>query len=397
MSAAIVVGGGIGGLTAGLALAAKGWEVTVLERVLSLRPAGSALLLAPNALRALGMISGDLVAELRGLSALQGDGGIRDARGAWLSRNDAGLALERYGYPMIAILRTALVDMLTSRLPGGALRLGTVVTGVDADAGTVALASGEVLAGDLIVAADGVHSATRRALFPGHPPAAFLGLTGWQAIVDAGDLTPHAGTTWGRGGEFGAIPLADGRLYVFAEQAAAVPMALRSGAEEKAELLSLYGDFHDPIPAIIRRIAPDRIIHNDSRSVRTPLPAMHHGTVAMLGDAAHAMAPNLGQGACQAIEDAVTLAYYVDSEPSVPAAVARYSAARLPRVTLIARRSEQIARMATARRPIAVALRNAFIRLMGAFGPSAALRQADFVMRWNHPAVEPALPAPSAT
>jgi 2-polyprenyl-6-methoxyphenol hydroxylase-like FAD-dependent oxidoreductase len=402
MSTAIVIGGGIGGLTAALALAGKGWEVSVLERAPALKPVGSALLISPNALRALETIPGGLVPELHALAAMQGDGGMKDDRGRWLSRNDAGLAAGRYGHPVVAALRSELIEMLASRLPVGVLRLATTVTSVDAEAGSVTLATGEVLGADLVVAADGVRSATRAALFPGHPAAEFLGLTGWQAIVDGRGLATHVGTSWGRGGEFGTIPLADGRTYVFAEQAVRTPMALRSGAEEKAELRRLYGGFHDPIPELLSRLDPDGIIHNDVYAVSTPLPAMHSGRVAMLGDAAHAMAPNLGQGACQAIEDAVTLAFYLGDDDALPTAVAvpdalaRYSSARLPRTTLMVRRSELIARLATARNPFAIALRNAFLRGLGLFGPSAALRQSDFVMRWDHPAVTPtAVPHPS--
>ncbi|MEW9873647.1 FAD-dependent monooxygenase [Arthrobacter sp. HS15c] len=129
--------------------------------------------------------------------------------------------------------------------------------------------------------------------------------------------------------------------------------------------------------------------------MRRPLPALHRGKVAILGDAAHAMAPNLGQGACQAVEDAVTLAYCVAAADAVADGLADYTAARLPRTSLIVRRSEQIARLATARNPVVRRLRNGMLRSMAFFGPSAALRQADFVMRWDHPALSPAGPQSS--
>ena len=102
MKHAIVVGAGIGGLTAGLALARDGWQVQVLERASQLRPVGVAIVLAPNALRALGRVSGELVDELRAESAIQGAAGVRDHRGRWLTRDDPDIALARYGYPALA-------------------------------------------------------------------------------------------------------------------------------------------------------------------------------------------------------------------------------------------------------------------------------------------------------
>lgn len=392
---AVVIGAGIGGLTSALALAAKGWDVEVIERAQALKPVGYALVVMPNAQRALAAIPGGIVPQIHALAAIQGEGGIRNARGAWLSHNDAALALERYGHPAVAIRRADLVRMLAANLPAGALRLHTVAVSVDAEAGEVMLDTGEVLRGDLVVAADGVRSMTRTTVFPGHPAPAFAGLTAWQALIPGDGLRTLAGNTWSRGGEFGTLPLADGYLYVVAEAAVDAPLPKRSGDEEKAELMRRFGDLPAPSPDVIARIDPAAIIRADIYSMRMPLPAFHRGLVAILGDAAHAMAPNLGQGACQAIEDAVTLAYCVAAADTVADGLADYTAARLPRTSLIVRRSEQIARLATARNPVVRSLRNGMLRAMALLGSSAALRQADFVMSWEHPAISPGGPPPS--
>ncbi|PTT68820.1 FAD-dependent monooxygenase [Arthrobacter sp. HMWF013] len=384
---AIIIGAGIGGLTAALALAGKGWDVQVMERTPELKPVGYALAMAPNAQRALDAIPGGIVAKIHALAALQGDGGIRNARGAWLSRNDSAVALERYGHPFVVVRRAELVGMLHSLLPQGYLRLGTAATAVNADDGGVTLDTGEVLRGDLVVAADGIHSRTRPALFPGHPAPAFAGLTAWQAVIAADGVGTYIGTTWSSGGEFGMLPMTDGWLYVFAEAAVDAPMLRGGHGDEKAELTRRFGHLYAPIPDVIARIDGSSILRTDIHTMRVPLPSFHVGKVAILGDAAHAMAPNLGQGACQAIEDAVTLAYCVTSAGTVGGGLADYTAARLPRTSLMVRRSEALARLATARHPLARALRNGLLRAMGLLGPSAALRQADFVMRWDHPAV----------
>lgn len=384
---AIIIGAGIGGLTAALALAGKGWDVQVIERTPELRPVGYALTIAPNAQRALDAIPGGIVAEIHALAALQGDGGVRNSRGAWLSRNDSAIAMERYGHPFVVVRRAELVGMLHSLLPAGSVRLGTAATAVNAQDGEVTLDTGEVLRGDLVVAADGIHSRTRPALFPGHPAPAFAGLTAWQAVIEADGIGPYIGTTWSSGGEFGMLPMANGWLYVFAEAAVDAPAPRGGHGDEKAELTRRFGHLHAPIPAVIAGIAGSSILRTDIHTMKVPLPSFNVGKVAILGDAAHAMAPNLGQGACQAIEDAVTLAYCVSGAGTVAAGLAEYTAARLPRTSLMVRRSEGMARLATARHPLSRTLRNGMLRALGLLGPSAALRQADFVMRWDHPAV----------
>lgn len=384
---ATIIGAGIGGLTAGLALAGRGWDVQVLERTPSLRPVGYALIMAPNAQRALDTIPGGIVKQIHALATLQGEGGIRTARGGWLSRNDAALAEERYGHPAVVLRRADLVEMLAANLPSGSLRTGTTVTRVDEEAGGVTLEGGKVLRADLLVAADGIRSAARETLFPGHPGPVFAGLTAWQTLVPSKGIDYQVGTTWSRGGEFGMLPMKDGQLYVFAEAAADEPLPRRTGAQEKAELVRRFGGLRPPIPEVIERIDEAALLRADIHSMQVPLPAFHRGRAAILGDAAHAMAPNLGQGACQAIEDAVTLAYVLDRSSSIPEGLADYTAARMSRATLIVRRSEQVARFATMRNPAGQVLRNSMLRAMGLLGSSAALRQADFVMRWDHPAV----------
>ncbi|MET9112246.1 FAD-dependent oxidoreductase, partial [Streptomyces zhihengii] len=119
---AVVVGSGIGGLTAAVALHQRGWEVTVLERAPSLAPVGAGIALAPNSQRALDVIG--LGEEIRSLAAWQGAGGMRTPAGRWLSRTDATAAAERFGGPLVLLHRATLVERLAARLPGGAVRTG---------------------------------------------------------------------------------------------------------------------------------------------------------------------------------------------------------------------------------------------------------------------------------
>src|SRR5580692_3411784 len=122
---AVVIGAGIGGLAAGVALGRAGWTVTVLERALALEPVGSGLGIGPNALHALDALG--LGADVRGFAAVQGSGGIRRADGRWLVRTDLGAVARRFGDPQLMALRADLTSLLADHLPDGALRTGTAV------------------------------------------------------------------------------------------------------------------------------------------------------------------------------------------------------------------------------------------------------------------------------
>jgi len=169
---AVVIGAGIGGLAAAAGLHAAGWDVTVCERAAAVEPVGSGLALAPNGLRALDAIGiGDAVRA----QAVPQQMGIRSPGGRWLLRgNTEHMVRTRFGDPIILLPRTVLVDALLTRVPDQAIALSTEVTSVlPGGSGTarVATTAGELEAG-LVVAADGIGSATRAALFPDHPGCA---------------------------------------------------------------------------------------------------------------------------------------------------------------------------------------------------------------------------------
>ena len=183
---------------------------------------------------------------------------------------------------------------------------------------------------------------------------------------------------------FGAVPLADGRVYCYAT--AFVPPGQRSG-DETAELKRRFGGWHDPIPALIASASPDAVLHDDVYWMAEPPPAYHDGRVAILGDAAHAMTPNLGQGACQAIEDAIVLASV--ASPSTGAAIdlAPYTAARLPRTRMVVRGSYRATRMSGLTSRPATALRDTGISLVGRLGPRVMLRQLAPIASWTPPSL----------
>lgn len=397
---AVIAGAGLGGLTAAVALHQQGWAVTVCERAPELRPVGSGLAVAANGLRALDVVGvGDAV---RGLAAIQGDAAVQRPDGRVLSRTSGEAIERRFGEPVVLAVRSALHELLAARLPDGAIRLGTPAIGIDPggeDAPARLLTDGgpRELEADLVVAADGVDSVLRATLFPERPRPRFSGFTAWRMLVPAPSQPYLPGETWGRGRVFGVTPLADGRIYAYAADRCPQPRATPSaGVDGQAELLRLFGSWHAPIPGLIAAADPASILHHDIYEQAEPLPTLHVGRVAILGDAAHAMTPHLGQGACQAFEDAVTLAVLVaDAGPeAVPAALAEYTALRRPRTIDIVRRSRRVGAFTQARSRPAVAVRDMTVRITDKLFGDAVLRSMDSVLAWQPPSPIARVPHP---
>ncbi|WP_037682569.1 FAD-dependent monooxygenase [Streptomyces cellulosae] len=374
---AIVVGGGIGGLAAGVALTRSGWQVRVLERSGAFGEVGAGLSLWPNGVRALEALGvGDQVRE-QALTETQA--GIRNTSGRWLSRTDTQELARRFG-PVVMIHRAQLFDILRTALPVGTLCADARVTTVGLRGRRVEVHYGKgVSQADLLVAADGINSTVRRSLWPQAPAPQYAGYTAWRAVVDTGRRLSGGGESWGRGERVGIAPLADGRTYLFC--VADAPEGQRSPGNELAEMRRRFGRWHDPIPRLLTAAHEEAVMRHDIYAL-PPLPSFVTGRAALLGDAAHAMTPNLGQGANQALEDAVTLAVLLDAYPDVESALAAYDRRRRPRTQRIARRSHRIGIAAQWHSAPAAALRDLLLRLAPG---SAMLNALAPVLSWQPP------------
>ncbi|MCI2237553.1 FAD-dependent monooxygenase [Paenibacillus sp. TRM 82003] len=374
---AVVVGGGIGGLATGLALRRAGWDVHVRERTADgAAAAGAGLVLWPNAVHCLQVLG---VAEaVRERASVLHRSTLRRPSGRSLSRVDAHELARRCGQPLLGIARADLSEVLTRALGRDALHLGHEVT----DPASVEA--------DLVVGADGIGSLVRRSLWPDGARPVHRGYTAWRALVPGADRLRGTGAedgaseTWGRGERFGTVPVGGAGTYVYAT--ANAPRGARAG-DELAELRRRFGRWHEPVPALLAAIEPGTVLRHDVHDLPPGATALHRGRTALVGDAGHAMEPNLGQGACLALEDAVVLAHALEAEGSVPSALSRYDRERARRVAALARRSRHLGHLARGAHPALTSARDAAVLVTPA---RLALRAAGRAADWRPPTSPPA-------
>jgi len=361
---AIVVGGGIGGLSAAIALRRAGVQAEVYERRPELREAGAGISLWPNATRQLrrwGLLDDVL---RRGFRFVTGE--MRDPRGAVLTR----MHLPAADAPSVLIHRGDLHAVLADALPPWAVRTGAglvsfreVAGGVEADFGRAGRAQGPFLVG-----ADGLRSAVRRGLLGDGEPL-YRGYRVWRGVAAAGAVEWASLTeTLGRGQRFGIVPVGGGRVAWWAT--ANEPEDADDAVEgRKARLLRLFGDWHRPVPQLIEATEEGEILRHGTYD-RPPVRHWGRGRVTLLGDAAHPATPNLGQGGCLAIEDAAVLARSLAETDDVPAALRAFEARRFRRTARITRESLRYGRVGQWQHAGAVRLRETLLRL----APSAVTR-----------------------
>ncbi len=391
---AVIIGAGVGGLAAANALYRSGWQVTVLERADALRPIGAGIAMPPNAMHALDAVDADgmtLGARVRAVGVSSGAIGARRSDGSWIFRPNGDPVGRRFGYPVYSLVRTELLAVFAGQLPGDAIRFGEPAHVTDPGTADrrarVETANGQVFEADLVVAADGGRSAVRQTLFPDHPGPADGGYTIWWMLAPSlGDKEEIlASESMGKGTVWGTWALNDGRVYAYATVLKDLLAAGNGFTDDPlSQLRAHFSGWYPQIQHILDAVDPASVYRDDARWMRTALPAYHVGRVALLGDAAHPMTPDLGQGGSQSIEDAVVLAKVLSEADGDMRALASYTAVRLPRTMDIVKRSKRMSAFHHASKPVGMFLRDQALRLsssertVGLF-----LRSFDPVFGWK--------------
>jgi salicylate hydroxylase len=358
-----VIGAGLGGLGAAIALRQRGAEVTVHERAPQLGEVGAGIQLGPNAIRVLRALG--LFETLRPLAA-------EPSNSVSLNWNDArlryrepmkGVFEAKFHAPYVMAHRADLHRVLAEQLPATCIRLDTRCTGVSTqgDAAVASFADGSQVEADVVVGADGINSIVRETQF-GQQPVRFTEQMAWRCIVPIEFVPTHVGIArdeyvgWiGPDGHVICYPIRGGALYnIFAghvtsewvEESWAVPSSVE-------ELLAGYQGWH---PALLDMLSHVSDCYKWGIRDRDPLPRWTDGAITLLGDAAHPMMPTLAQGACMALEDGFVLARSLAQHAGDPKrGLAAYEAVRRPRasrVVLQARQQFQNNRMNPAPPPL---------------------------------------------
>jgi 2-polyprenyl-6-methoxyphenol hydroxylase-like FAD-dependent oxidoreductase len=343
-----IIGGGIGGLTAALALRQFGFEPQIFEQAPQLLGVGAAILVWPNAMRVLHRLGlADTIREQSG--CLEKSSWLR-----WDGQKLNSFLFPRTDLPAVAVHRAQLQQILLGALPPESIHLDHVFAGYKQlpDRVIVRFENAASFESDILIGADGLHSRARHQLLNDGPPTDH-DYAAWRGVVPHTFPSVQSATAteiYGRGQRFGIGPLGGGKVGWWASANKSLLKDRKpgpGGAEDhessRAELLRLFGNWCKPIPDLIRATPSDALIRN-AVTDRASVEQWGTGAITLLGDAIHPMTPNLGQGGCLAIEDAAVLArclkkYAPNGEISEPRATA----------SLALRRFETVRRTRTAR------------------------------------------------
>ncbi|WP_159636755.1 FAD-dependent monooxygenase [Sphingobacterium composti Ten et al. 2007 non Yoo et al. 2007] len=368
-----IIGGGVAGLTAAIGLNQLGCEFLVFEQAKELKGIGAGFGLAANAMQALDLLGLKKGVEKIGFYTCSYN--ILDQCGNVLLAPDTKKLSRQYNQDNFTIHRADLHFYLLNQLPNENVILGKKAIHFEENAETITVSfeDGSTIKCKYLLIADGVKSPLRQQLLP-HSTPRYSGYTCWRATIDKSSIQLDQGSeTWGKQGRFGMTPLVGNRIYWYAcvNSEANNPIFRNYTVED---LTRHFKDYHSPIPTILAKTKNEDLIWNDIIDIK-PLTHLAYGNILLLGDAGHATTPNLGQGACQALEDVAVLMDELKITDSVPEAFRNFEKRRLKRTKYITDTSKRIGEISQWDNPLMVSFRNTIMKLLPARIAQSGLAQ----------------------
>ncbi|HHG86406.1 MAG TPA: FAD-dependent oxidoreductase [Bacteroidetes bacterium] len=359
---AIIIGGGIAGLSTAIALEKVGIEAEVFEAAPEIREVGAGIWMAPNAMQILNYLGvADVVMKVGNLI---GQTNLTDQGLRLLSGMDLEKYLDAFGFTITAIHRGRLQSALLNGLRPDRVHPGKRFVRFEEGGNRVEafFEDGSSAVGDILLAADGIHSAVRGQLFP-QSQLRYSGQTCWRGIAKMSlpkGMQDQSYECWGNGRlRLGFSAISQEEVYWYA-----VAMAPEGERDEpgtgKAKLQRLFAGFASPMPEMLAATRADKVLRGDLSDL-SRIERWYSGRVLLLGDAGHATTPNLGQGACQAVEDAWYISQALMDQPEVEAAFAAFEKHRRPRVDFVVNTSWRMGKVAHF--PFARGLRNWLLKM----------------------------------
>ena len=330
---AIIIGAGMAGLAAGIAMRQAGYEVEIYEKTSKLRPAGAGISLWSNGIKVLNKLG--LGKEVAAIGGQMNRMEYLSHKGESLNNINLLPFIDQVGQRPYPVSRTDLQQMMLDAFGEADVRMGMRCVEVkqDADSATAIFEDGTTATGDVVIGADGIHSVVRTYLKGGKIEPRYAGYVNWNGLVDASpDLAPS--DVWviyvGEGKRASMMPVGDNRFYYF--MGCPKPQGTPKPEDIRAELKETFAGWVQPVQNLIEKLDPEQTNRLEITDI-DPLPQLVKGRIALVGDSAHATTPTLGQGGCQAMEDAEVLCrYLVTTNISVEDALKRYEAERKERV-----------------------------------------------------------------
>lgn len=357
----LILGGGIAGLTTAIALRHKHIDFLVFEAVPEIKAIGSGISLAGNAMQVLEKLS--VADDVKARGHLITSMIIQDEKGKYLSALDTRKFIEDHGMYNVAIHRGALHEVLLKNIPAEKIITGKKAETIreTADGVVVTFADGSEQHGAAVIVADGIHSAIRKQLLPASQPR-YSGYTCWRGITEnQWGINQQAVETWGPAGRLGYVPIGNNKVYWFACKNAPQKDE-RMKNFTISDLVRNFKGYAHPIPEIISGTPSENLIWSDISDLE-PISRFAFNRVVLIGDAAHATTPNLGQGACLGIEDALVVADELSRNADPVAAFHLFEVKRLERAHFIVNTSYRLGKIAQVENKILAAIRNFLVKL----------------------------------